>query len=94
MEGARRHPVGDEGEDKSWKYRHIFRSSQLMLRNKTDLLPHHRFDVARCVAYARRVNPSLVVIQVSAVTGQGMASWYDWLRTSAAAPSPAETISA
>jgi hydrogenase nickel incorporation protein HypB len=68
-----------EGEDKPLKYPHMFRASRLMLLNKTDLLPHLRFDVARCIAHAREVNPAIEVLQVSAQTGEGMAAWYAWL---------------
>jgi hydrogenase nickel incorporation protein HypB len=69
-----------EGEDKPLKYPQMFRSSQLMLLNKIDLLPHIRFSVDQCIEYAHRVNPSLLVMQVSATTGAGMAGWYQWLR--------------
>jgi len=69
-----------EGEDKPAKYPHMFRACRLMLLNKTDLLPHVRFNVDRCVAYAREVNPDIEVLQVSAETGEGMEAWYDWLR--------------
>jgi hydrogenase nickel incorporation protein HypB len=69
-----------EGEDKPLKYPHMFRASNLMLLNKIDLLPHLRFDVDRCIEYARQINPSIDVLQVSAETGAGMHAWYDWLR--------------
>jgi len=59
----------------------MFRSAQMMLINKLDLLPHVRFDVARCIEHARRINPSLEVLQLSAETGEGIEAWYDWLRT-------------
>jgi hydrogenase nickel incorporation protein HypB len=72
-----------EGEDKPLKYPHMFRASRLMLLNKIDLLPHLRFDVARCIAYARQVNPSMEVLQVSAETGAGMTAWYAWLEAAA-----------
>jgi hydrogenase nickel incorporation protein HypB len=52
-----------------------------MLLNKVDLLPYLNFDVARCIDYARRVNPKLQVLQLSATTGQGMAAWLAWLDT-------------
>jgi hydrogenase nickel incorporation protein HypB len=74
-----------EGEDKPLKYPHMFRASRLMLLSKIDLLPHLRFDVARCIAYARQVNPSIEVLQVSAQTGEGMKGWYAWLETVALA---------
>jgi hydrogenase nickel incorporation protein HypB len=70
-----------EGEDKPVKYPHMFRASSLLLLNKIDLLPHLRFDVARCVEYARHVNPAIEILQVSAETGEGMQAWYAWLRT-------------
>jgi hydrogenase nickel incorporation protein HypB len=69
-----------EGEDKPVKYPHMFRASQVLLLNKIDLLPHLRFDVARCIDYARRVNPELKILGVSAETGEGMDEWYAWLR--------------
>lgn len=69
-----------EGEDKPIKYPHMFKAATLMLLNKIDLLPHLRFDVARCIAYAREVNPGIRVLQVSAHTGEGMDGWYAWLK--------------
>ena len=69
-----------EGDDKPTKYPHMFRACRLMLINKIDLLPHVRFDVDRCVAHAREVNPDIQVFQVSAETGEGMDAWYQWLR--------------
>ena len=77
-----------EGEDKPIKYPHMFRASRLMLLNKIDLLPHLRFDVGRCIAYARQVNPQIEVFQVSAETGAGMGAWYAWLRTRLGVPQP------
>ena len=69
-----------EGDDKPAKYPHMFRACRLMLINKIDLLPHVRFDVDRCIAYAREVNPAIEVLLVSAETGQGIAAWCQWLR--------------
>jgi hydrogenase nickel incorporation protein HypB len=68
-----------EGEDKPLKYPDMFAASQLMVLNKIDLLPHVRFDVQRCIELARRVNPGIEIIQLSATTGEGMAAWLDWL---------------
>ncbi|WP_018412530.1 hydrogenase nickel incorporation protein HypB [Methyloversatilis thermotolerans] len=68
-----------EGEDKPLKYPDMFAASALMLLNKVDLLPHLRFDVERCIELARRVNPAISVIRLSAVTGEGMAEWLAWL---------------
>lgn len=68
-----------EGEDKPLKYPDMFAAAQLMILNKTDLLPHVKFDVARCIALARRVNPTIEVLQLSATTGVGMDAWLHWL---------------
>ena len=70
-----------EGEDKPIKYPDMFHAADLMLLNKIDLLPHLNFDVDKCIEYAKRVNPRLKVLQVSATTGQGMNHWYDWIRS-------------
>lgn len=76
-----------EGEDKPLKYTHIFKVSELVLVNKIDLLPHLSFDVDRCIANIRAVNPQAQVLLVSATSGEGMDAWYAWLaaqsRTSA-----------
>jgi hydrogenase nickel incorporation protein HypB len=73
-----------EGEDKPLKYPDMFAAAELMLLNKVDLLPHLRFDVQRCIEAARRVNPALEVIQLSATTGEGMQDWLSWLLQRAA----------
>jgi hydrogenase accessory protein HypB len=69
-----------EGEDKPIKYPHMFQACSLLLLNKIDLLPHLRFDVDRCISYAKRVNPEMQILQVSAQSGEGMEAWYGWLR--------------
>ena len=50
-----------------------------MLLNKVDLLPYLSFDVERCLEYARRVNPAIEILQVSATTGDGMDAWLAWI---------------
>jgi hydrogenase nickel incorporation protein HypB len=74
-----------EGEDKPLKYPDMFHAADLMILNKIDLLPHLSFDLARCLEYARRVNPRLEVLQVSATSGEGMGPWLDWLTRGVAA---------
>ena len=69
-----------EGADKPLKYPHMFRSADLMLINKVDLLPYVPFDLDRCIAYAHQVNPALKVLQLSVLKGDGMAAWYSFLR--------------
>ncbi len=69
-----------EGEDKPLKYPDMFAASSLMILNKIDLLPHLNFDVDRCIELARRVNPDIEVIQLSATTGEGLDQWLDWIQ--------------
>ena len=69
-----------EGEDKPLKYPDMFHAADLLLLNKTDLLPYLDFNVEQCLDYARRVNPAIRILQVSAKTGEGMDTWYQWLR--------------
>jgi len=69
-----------EGEDKPVKYPKMFRMARYAVLNKMDLLPYVPFDVDRAVAYAREVNPELVFFFTSALTGEGLASWYEFLR--------------
>ncbi|MBP1627989.1 MAG: hydrogenase accessory protein HypB [Holophagaceae bacterium] len=68
-----------EGEDKPLKYPDMFAAASLMLLNKVDLLPHLAFDLERCLAFARQVNPGLRIIQTSATTGQGLDEWIAWI---------------
>ena len=69
-----------EGEDKPLKYPDMFLASDLMLLNKCDLLPYLTFDADLAVANARRVNPNIRVIRISATSGEGMNEWLDWIR--------------
>ena len=68
-----------EGEDKPLKYPDMFAAADLMLLNKVDLLPYVSFDVDKAIDFARRVNPSIQVIQVSATSGVGLDDWYAWI---------------
>lgn len=68
-----------EGEDKPLKYPHMFKESRLMIINKIDLLPYVEFDIAKCIEYARKINPDIEVLQVSATKGDGLDNWYQWL---------------
>jgi len=69
-----------EGEDKPLKYPRMFREARYAVLNKVDLLPYVPFDVDQALAFARQVNPDLVFFQTSALTGEGMDPWYDFLR--------------
>lgn len=84
-----------EGEDKPLKYPDMFAAADVMLLNKVDLLPHLQFNVPLCIEYARRVNPNLRVILISALSGEGMDEWLAWLEDNlkAAAARKEETVS-
>jgi len=73
-----------EGEDKPLKYPDMFAAADLLLLNKSDLLPHLDFDVGKCLGNALRVNPRLQTLIVSAKTGEGLAAFVAWIEASAA----------
>jgi hydrogenase nickel incorporation protein HypB len=68
-----------EGADKPLKYPHMFRTADLVVINKTDLLPYVDFDVSRFSAAARACRPDVEILTVSATKGDGLDSWYRWL---------------
>ncbi len=68
-----------EGEDKPLKYPHMFRAADIMLINKTDLLPYLDFDVKKCKQFARQVNPKIQIFELSCRSGDGFAAWLEWL---------------
>lgn len=68
-----------EGDDKPLKYPDMFARADLLLITKADLLPHVPFDVEACVERARRLRPGLPSLLLSAVSGQGLQAWCDWL---------------
>lgn len=74
-----------EGDDKPLKYPGMFAAASLLLLNKCDLLPHVEFDIDQAIAHARRVNPAIAVISVSATRGDGLPEWLDWIRRGAQA---------
>jgi hydrogenase nickel incorporation protein HypB len=67
----------------------MFAAARLMVLTKTDLLPHLDFDVPKCIEYARRVNPGIEVLLVSARSGEGLDAWLDWLLQPLEAPAEA-----
>lgn len=74
-----------EGDDKPEKYPLLFNLARAMILNKIDLLPHVDFDTRRARNFATRLNRDLAVFEVSCRSGQGLESWYDWLRAMRAA---------
>ena len=88
-----------EGEDKPLKYPKMFQQARYVVINKTDLLPYVPFDVEKAKAHALDVNPHLQFFLTSALTGEGLEAWYDFLRsqvgrkTSTPEPTEAEAVS-
>jgi hydrogenase nickel incorporation protein HypB len=68
-----------EGEDKPLKYPLMFRTCDLVIVNKIDLLPHLDFDVDKLVANVETVHPDVPVMLTSAKTGEGVDALRDWL---------------
>jgi hydrogenase nickel incorporation protein HypB len=68
-----------EGEDKPLKYPLMFRTCELVLVNKIDLLPHLDFDLERLLYNIDQVHPDVETIVLSARTGEGVGAWRDWL---------------
>src|SRR4051794_18777192 len=78
-----------EGEDKPLKYPLMFRTCDLVLINKIDLLPHLDVSVERLEANVQAVHPDVPIMRVSARSGEGVPEWREWLMnvtTRAAAP--------
>jgi hydrogenase nickel incorporation protein HypB len=73
-----------EGEDKPLKYPLMFRTCELVVINKVDLLPHLDFDLERFVSNLDKVNPGVEHLLVSARTGEGVNAFRDWLARVAA----------
>lgn len=69
-----------EGDDKPEKYPVMFRTADLVLLTKTDLLPHiEEFGPARAEASLRRIGCRAPLLPVSAKTGAGLPAWLEWL---------------
>ena len=70
-----------EGSDKPLKYPHMFRAAEHVVINKVDLLPYVTFDVEQFKGNALAANHGLSFFEVSATRGDGLDSWYRWLRS-------------
>ena len=68
-----------EGEDKPLKYPLMFRTCDLVLVNKIDLLEHLDYDLDLFLHHLDAVHPGVPRMLVSARTGEGVAQWRDWL---------------
>lgn len=70
-----------EGDDKPFKYPLMFSICDVLLINKIDVLEYFDFDMESCIERARKLNPAIKIIPISARTGEGISEWADWLRT-------------
>ena len=69
-----------EGDDKPAKYPLMFRQSKVLLINKIDLLPYVNCSVEKIREEALRINPDLVIFEISCQNGEGLDAWFDWLQ--------------
>ena len=69
-----------EGDDKPEKYPLLFSESEVMVLNKTDLLPYVDFDLDRASRFASGLNKDIRIFPLSCKTGEGTDNWYAWLR--------------
>ena len=69
-----------EGDDKPLKYPLMYQVCDLVLVNKTDVMPYFDFDLDTLCKNVAMRNPKARVIPISAQTGDGMDAWYQWLR--------------
>ena len=68
-----------EGQDKPLKYPHMFSVADLVIVNKTDLLPYVDFDLEAFSSYAYRINRTAEIMPMSVKSGDGLTAWYAWL---------------
>jgi hydrogenase nickel incorporation protein HypB len=69
-----------EGEDKPVKYPLAFHLASIFVLTKIDLLPHLRFDLEACKAFARQVNPRQLILETSSFQPGGIDAWLEWLK--------------
>ncbi|MHB8932723.1 MAG: hydrogenase nickel incorporation protein HypB [Bellilinea sp.] len=74
-----------EGDDKPYKYPNIYRGLDVLVINKTDLLPYIDFRMDYFQQGVEILNPGLTTFTVSCKTGEGLDAWADWLRSRLAA---------
>ncbi|HEY9621221.1 MAG TPA: hydrogenase nickel incorporation protein HypB [Crinalium sp.] len=70
-----------EGEDKPLKYPIMFQQADCLLITKIDLAPYLDVDLDKIAANVRQMNPDVTIIAVSAKTGEGLDTWFDWVRS-------------
>ncbi|UTC67568.1 MULTISPECIES: hydrogenase nickel incorporation protein HypB [unclassified Treponema] len=72
-----------EGDDKPLKYPPMFQVCDVLLITKMDTVSVFNFDLKKCTEYVKKLNPDIKIFPVSALKGDGMEAWIDWLRSAA-----------
>ena len=70
-----------EGDDKPYKYPAIYRGLEVLIINKTDLLPYIRYNMEYFRNGVEMLNPCVTIFQVSCTTGEGIPAWSAWLKS-------------
>jgi len=70
-----------EGDDKPLKYPLMFSIVDVLLINKIDTIDYFDFNLDAVTERAKKLNPDIRVIPISAKTGKGIDEWADWIRT-------------
>jgi hydrogenase nickel incorporation protein HypB len=81
-----------EGEDKPLKYPVMFQEADCLLITKIDLAPYLEIDLEQIFANVRQINPHCTIIPVSAKTGEGLETWFNWVRSHCSASHPPQPI--
>jgi hydrogenase nickel incorporation protein HypB len=68
-----------EGEDKPVKYPVMFKSADLVIITKTDLLQYLDFDIQKAKNYIKEVNPRADIITLSSKTKENLNKWLKYL---------------
>jgi hydrogenase nickel incorporation protein HypB len=69
-----------EGDDKPLKYPLMFSIADVLLINKIDAIEFFNFDFEAVKERAKKLNPNIKIIPISAKTGEGIDEWADWIR--------------
>lgn len=71
-----------EGDDKPYKYPNIYRGLDVLIINKTDLMPYVEYNIEYFRKGVELLNPGLTTFPVSCRTGEGFDAWITWLKES------------
>lgn len=72
-----------EGDDKPFKYPGMFATADVVVISKIDVLPHFDFDLDKFQKAVTGLNPGVLILPLSARTGEGFEAWIDWLKAQA-----------